>query len=139
VARPDEVVQSLSRLLSPGGTLAIETPNFESLDARLFRTRFWGGYHFPRHWHVFTPGSLTSLLQRQGLVVESVRYQTGHSFWLFSLHHWLRYRAGCPRLARFVHPFGNVPLLALVTLFDLVRGKLGAKTSAMLVTARKPV
>lgn len=139
VAQPENVIRSLSTMLSPGGCIAIETPNFESLDARLFAEQFWGGYHFPRHWHIFTPASLKRLLERQGLTVESIRYQTGHSFWLFSFHHALKYRASkpSPRLAAWVHPFRNVLLLAAVTAFDLVRGGLGWKTSSMLIIARK--
>lgn len=139
VAQADAVIRSLSTMLSPGGCLAIETPNFDSLDARLFAKQFWGGYHFPRHWHIFTPASLKSLLEQQGLAVESVRFQTGHSFWTFSFHHALKYRASTPhpRLAAWTHPLRNVLLLAVVTAFDLMRGRLGWKTSAMLLIARK--
>jgi SAM-dependent methyltransferase len=140
VARPDEVVASLAALLSPGGCLAIETPNFESMDARMYRRSFWGGYHFPRHWHVFSVRSLTALLERAGLTVEVVRFQTGHAFWLFSFHHRLRFDAAHPRpgFAKRVHPFKSLPLLAVFTAFDMLRAAFGCKTSAMLLIARKP-
>jgi 2-polyprenyl-3-methyl-5-hydroxy-6-metoxy-1,4-benzoquinol methylase len=40
---PRTVVATLVRKLKPGGVLVVETPNFESLDARIFYKRFWGG------------------------------------------------------------------------------------------------
>ena len=70
--------------------------------------------------------------------VIDIRYQSGHSFWIYSLHHRLRYGTPhMPRLARWCNPFRNLALLALVTGFDRVRALLGMKTSAMLVIARK--
>ncbi|WP_162932562.1 class I SAM-dependent methyltransferase [Solimonas sp. K1W22B-7] len=138
VADPREVVARLAQALEEGGILAIETPNLESLDARLFRARWWGGYHFPRHWHIFTLASLTQLLRQAGLEVETVRYQPGHSFWLFSLHHALKYgRCRNRRAAGLVHPLRSLPALILATGFDILRSWLGFHTSAMMVVARR--
>jgi hypothetical protein len=40
------------------------------------------------------------------------RLQTGHSFWMCSLHHWLRYGARpSPRLARWFDPLHGLPFL----------------------------
>jgi 2-polyprenyl-3-methyl-5-hydroxy-6-metoxy-1,4-benzoquinol methylase len=138
VADPGAVVRRIADWLVPGGALAIETPNLDSLDARLFRRTYWGGYHFPRHWNLFTPASLSRLVTAQGLQVESITYQTGHSFWMYSLHHWLRHGRGRPRLGRCFDPLrGLLPLVAF-TGFDRVRSKLGGRTSAMLLIARRP-
>lgn len=136
---PARVIERLTSWLAPGGVLALETPNIDSWDARLFQTHYWGGYHIPRHWHLFKPETLTRLLTRAGLEVTAVRYQTGHSFWLYSLHHRLKYGLRRhPRLARRFDPFTNLVPLLCATGFDIVRSKLGFKTSAMLVLARKP-
>ena len=138
VASPSLVLARLARWLAPGGVLALETPNLDSLDARTFRGRWWGGYHFPRHWHLFTADSLGALLRSHGLTPLAVRYQPGHSFWMYSLHHALRYgRRPWPRLAAHLDPFRHVPPLAAATAFDLVRARCGARTSAMLVLARR--
>ncbi len=140
VADPSRVVGRVARWLAPGGVFAVETPNLDSLDARLFRARYWGGYHIPRHWHLFTAGSLTRLLADQGLEVTSVRYQTGHSFWMYSVHHWLRYgEPPRPALARWFDPFRGLPFLVAFTVWDRLRVALGFRTSAMLLIARKPV
>ena len=69
----------------------------------------------------------------------STTYQTGHSFWMYSLHHRLRYAAHpWPRLAQFFNPIKSLPFLAAFTAFDKLRAALGCKTSAMLLLARKP-
>jgi SAM-dependent methyltransferase len=135
---PDKVVERLASWLRPGGVLALETPNVDSLDARLFADGRWGGFHIPRHWHLFTPETISRLLTRFGLEVIDVRFQTGHSFWLYSFHHALRYRdRPLPRLARFFDPLRSVAALASFTLFDKLRAALGARTSGMLVLARR--
>ena len=137
VADPKAVADKLASAINEGGILAIETPNLQSWDAKLFRDRYWGGYHFPRHWHIFTPKSLTKLLRESGLDIVAVHYQTGHAFWLFSLHQLLRYGKNMPGAASMVHPLRSLPALIMVTAFDLVRALLGFKTSAMTVVARK--
>lgn len=137
VARPDQVVLRLRNLLKIGGVLALETPNFDCADARLFGRRYWGAYHTPRHWHIFTVDSLSRLLVDSGFSVQRIRYQTGHAFLLWTLHHWLKYGRRLDTLARWCHPLRNLPLLAAATSLDMMRIALGRKTSAMLLVARR--
>jgi 2-polyprenyl-3-methyl-5-hydroxy-6-metoxy-1,4-benzoquinol methylase len=138
VDAPDRVVSRIAGWMPPGGLLAIETPNLDSLDQRLFTDGLWGGYHIPRHWHLFTPPTLQRLLRSAGFVPRATLYQTGHSFWMYSFHHRLRY-AERPRIAlsRFFDPFSSVVPLAAFTGFDLARSALGARTSAMLMIAER--
>jgi 2-polyprenyl-3-methyl-5-hydroxy-6-metoxy-1,4-benzoquinol methylase len=138
VDAPDRVIARVATWLSPGGVVAIETPNLDSLDRRLFADRYWGGYHIPRHWHLFTEATLSQLLTNAGLEPIETLYQTGHSFWMYSMHHWLRYSGHpYPRLARVFDPFSNVVPLTAFTMFDVARATLGARTSAMLMLARR--
>jgi SAM-dependent methyltransferase len=139
VDHPREVVQRLARWLRPGGVLALETPNTDSLDARLFREGTWGGYHIPRHWHLFNPEAFRTLVRSTGLDVEALRYETGHSFWMYSFHHVIRYgRRPRIKLATAFDPLKSVVPLIGFTGFDRLRSMLGAKTSAMLLIAKKP-
>ena len=139
VASPREVVERLVGWLRPGGVLAMETPNIDSLDARMFADGTWGGFHIPRHWYLFDPQTFRLLATDAGLEVEAIRYQTGHAFWMYSVHHRLRYGAKPkPRLARFFDPLNSVPPLLAFTAFDRARSLVGAKTSAMLLLAKKP-
>jgi len=139
VDNPAALIARIHRWLSPGGIFALETPNLESWDARLFRRTYWGGYHIPRHWNLFTPGSITQLLQHNGLEVLDTLFQTGHSFWMYSMHHSVRFNgASRPRAGAWFDPTKSLVCLATFTAFDLLRGLLGAKTSSMLVICRKP-
>ncbi len=138
VEDPGAVVEKVARWLRPGGILAVETPNLDSQDARVFADSFWGGYHIPRHFHLFCPSSLERLCRDRGLRVERVSHQPGHSFWMYSFQHRLRYGATPhPRLARFFDPFQSLPPLALFTLYDTIRARLGCRTSSMLMVLKK--
>jgi SAM-dependent methyltransferase len=139
VADPSAVIARVHRWLRPSGILALETPNLDANDSRLFRKRYWGSYHAPRHWHLFNEGSLRSLLERNGFMVEAIRYQTGRSFWLYSLHHTLRYYRTFPiaTIARAFDPMKSLPMQVLATGFDLLRARLGAPTSAIMIVARR--
>jgi SAM-dependent methyltransferase len=136
---PAAVLRKLAGWLTSGGVLALETPNRDSLDARMFQSGLWGGYHIPRHWHIFTPEGIQRLLDQAGLEIIDVRYQPGHSFWLYSFHHALRYsRHPRPRLARWFNPFGGLlPLLMFFTGLDMFRAAFRSRTSSMLILARR--
>lgn len=140
VADPVEVIRRIASWLKPGGVLAIETPNTSAWDARLFRKTFWGGYHIPRHWTLFDEKSIAELCARGGLEVVDVRYQTGHSFWMYSFHHAIKYnsRWRSPTMARWFDPLRGLPFLLGFTGFDIMRRTLGFRTSAILALARKP-
>ncbi len=136
---PSAVIRQIRRWLSPNGVFALETPNLDSLDARLFRDGYWGGYHIPRHWNLFTNDTITRLVTENGLQVVATAFQTGHSFWMYSLHHVVRYDFGSrPHLSQWFDPMKSLFGIAGFTAFDLLRGSLGCKTSAMLVLCRKP-
>jgi 2-polyprenyl-3-methyl-5-hydroxy-6-metoxy-1,4-benzoquinol methylase len=139
VNAPDLVVRQIAKWLSPKGVLALETPNLDSIDARMFKRTYWGGYHIPRHWHLFTQKTLAKLLESSGLTVLGTLFQTGHSFWMYSFHHSLRYsRPARVGLAKLFHPLKSVVPLAMFTGLDKARAALGQRTSAMLMLARKP-
>lgn len=139
LGNPRATLEQFNAWLRPGGLLALETPNIDSLDLKLFRTTMWGGYHIPRHWTLFSKSTLARALGKAGFEVLATRYQTGHSFWLYSFHHLLKYnsRWPMPALARRFDPMKSKAALIVFTAFDLFRRMLGARTSAMLVLARK--
>ena len=135
---PGAVVKKVASWLRPGGVFAVETPNVDSLDARTFKEKFWGGYHIPRHWNLFSPPTLKRLFEDNGLRVIHTSFQTGHSFWMYSLQHRFNYGVNPkPRLARFFNPLKGLPMLIGFTAWDKLRASLGAKTSAMLMLAQR--
>lgn len=136
---PGPVIRKLAAWMAPGGVLAIETPNLDALDQRLFHDSYWGGYHIPRHWNLYTASTLARQLKDAGLEPVATLYQTGHSFWMYSMHHWMRFEGTPhPRLAKLFDPIGSLAFLAGFTLWDKLRGLLGFRTSAVLMLARKP-
>ncbi|HET7745874.1 MAG TPA: class I SAM-dependent methyltransferase, partial [Vicinamibacteria bacterium] len=138
VADPFALLRRIEALLAPGGIVVVETPDIHGLDARLFRDRFWGGYHFPRHWHFFDEAALREMATRAGLEVVALRHLPSPVFWVYSLHHVARWKWGRPRLAALLNPFRNVPLVAAATALDMLRAALGGRTSNMQLVARKP-
>jgi SAM-dependent methyltransferase len=129
------LLETCSRLLKPGGHLFIETPSTEGIDSRLFHQRYWGGYHFPRHFYLFDEGTLKRLLGEHGFEPIRTRYLTSPAFWVQSFHHFL-IDHGMKRLANFFS-VRNAPLLALFTLLDITIALLGNKTSNMRIVAKK--
>ncbi len=123
VVEPLTVLRKVGRALRPGGQVFVETPNLDSLDARLFRRRYWGGYHLPRHFHLFDRRTLPALARKAGLELVSLRTLVCPQFWILSLHNWLC-DLGRRRLAgRLFNPLSPV-LLAPFTLVELVQQRI---------------
>lgn len=129
------LLESCRRLLTLGGFVFIETPSIKGIDSRLFRKRYWGGYHFPRHFYLFDDSTLQRLLREHGFEPVRTQYLTSPAFWLQSFHHYL-VGHGLPKLAS-LFSLRNLPLLMLFTSFDVAISLLGGKTSNMRIIAKR--
>jgi len=89
LADPVGTLAAVRELLRPGGRLVIVTDNADSLDFRLFGGRHWGGYHFPRHWNLFTRTTLRLLAEKSGLEVASLATQMSPVNWTYSVRNLL--------------------------------------------------
>ena len=136
---PREVLSIINGLLSPSGILVIETPNTDSLDAKLFKKYWWGGYHIPRHWVLFERNSLKQLFTNTNHEIVDIKYQTGHSFWMYSFHHFLKYNKYCKfeKIANWFDPMKGLPFLIFFTGMDFIRKLLKFKTSSIMVIGKK--
>jgi SAM-dependent methyltransferase len=135
VRRPNEILAKARCLLSQGGLLLIKTPNFASLDARIFRHRSWGGYHTPRHFVLFNRDSFERLAGTQGLRVRSFSYTQGAPFWTVSVLNELR-RVGLVAVSRgrpsVYHPL--VPILQVMFAgLDFIRRPFGPLSQMVFV------
>jgi len=138
VSDPLAVMKKISDILTPDGVLLIKTPNYDSLDARLYRHKNWGGYHCPRHWVLFGKDSFQKLAVAAELKITEFTYTQGAPFWavsiLTSLH-----RRGLVKLSAarpaFMHPL-FAPILGVFGAFDLLRVPF-SKTSQMFITLSK--
>lgn len=123
VSDPIGVLRKAKDLLAPGGRIVIKTPNFRSLDARIFRHLSWGGFHCPRHFVLFSRGSFHRATQGAGLRVLDFSYTQGAPFWGVSILDLMR-RAGLASVSAsrpsIYHPFMPM-LLAVSAAFDFLR------------------
>jgi SAM-dependent methyltransferase len=134
---PAAICERVFALLRPGGCFIIETPNLAGLDYRIFRRSWWGHYHFPRHWNLFSTPALHRLLGERGFVIESTEYLISTSAWTISLHNFFLDRGYPAWFVKFFH-FRNPLLLGIFVIVDSLRAKLGLGTSNQRVVARKP-
>ena len=58
-----ETMDRLWKWLKPGGILYLHVPNIEALEARMFRS-FWYGLELPRHLYHFSPSSMKHLFAK---------------------------------------------------------------------------
>ncbi len=80
LSRPVETLKRIRALLKPGGLLIIAVPNFDSLQARVFRGR-WYHLEVPRHLYHFTPHGLRSLLDAGGFDVREELHRSPEHNW----------------------------------------------------------
>jgi SAM-dependent methyltransferase len=85
VEDPLAVFTAAAQLLKPGGRAVIVTDNSQTLDFRLFGSRHWGGYHFPRHWNLFNKSSLRRLAEQAGLEVAELSTALSPVNWVYSI------------------------------------------------------
>jgi 2-polyprenyl-3-methyl-5-hydroxy-6-metoxy-1,4-benzoquinol methylase len=144
VADPVQFARRAASLLKPGGLFMFATPNVDSADVRRFG-RFWGGWHFPRHWTMYDPKTAEHLAEQVGLRVEQVGYEVNPVFWNWTCHAWLREKRGDEVADRVFPPVSifqpsprSFVLLSIFTIVDIVQKLLTGRTASMQVETRKP-
>lgn len=138
VEDPVRVLTKIRRLLSPDGVVLVKTPNFESLDGRLFRHSSWAGLHCPRHWVLFTQSSFSHHAARAGFTVTRSWFTQGAAFWSASLLALLA-REGLARVTR-ERPVVYHPLFPLLSsafaCFDVLRSPFSRPSQMFFVLGR---
>jgi SAM-dependent methyltransferase len=143
---PIGVLRRAGELVSPGGLVWLQTPNFRALDGRIYRHRNWAGYHCPRHWAIFSEAGLRRALARTGLEPADFQRTQGGGFWaqsLLGLRRDRRARRGEPIGAGsdkglpkpLIRYRGFAPLAALGTAFDMATRSV-RQVSQVVVLAR---
>jgi 2-polyprenyl-3-methyl-5-hydroxy-6-metoxy-1,4-benzoquinol methylase len=86
VEKPAAVLNAVYKLLKKGGKFVIVTDNTDSIDFNLYKKRYWGGYHFPRHWNLFNRKSLSKLAEKTGFQVHNLTTIVSPVNWVYSIH-----------------------------------------------------
>jgi len=134
---PRAAVEKAYEILEPGGVLMIETPSVEGWDAKLFRERYWGGYHTPRHWHLYKEDTLRDLLRGPGFSIVETTYLLSAYTWLHSFRFTLGDKYEAKRVSEWFQPNVFVPL-SVVCALDVLQKAVRGKTSNMRMVGRKP-
>jgi 2-polyprenyl-3-methyl-5-hydroxy-6-metoxy-1,4-benzoquinol methylase len=90
---PGRTLATVYRLLREGGSILIEAPNIESLQARFFKAR-WFHLDIPRHLYHFAPATLQALLQKAGFSEIRLSFIPNMTGTAGSLQYWWNERAG---------------------------------------------
>lgn len=100
VHSPRQALDAIHAALRPSGRCELWIPNVESWDAALFGP-VWRGLDAPRHLYLFTPQTISALLEACGFSVAGVQYSGVPNDWAGSVQSALK-RLGLPdRVGRF--------------------------------------
>jgi SAM-dependent methyltransferase len=99
VVDPHVLLKGVARVLKPGGTAIITTPNPKSFGVRLFG-RKWINWHVPYHIQFYTPKSLALVAEEAGLKLVRHKTITPTVWQLFQWYHVLAFPVRGGR-----HPF----------------------------------
>ncbi len=80
VPAPVQTLAECARILKPGGTLFLATPNTRALGHRMF-ARHWRGLEVPRHLHLFCPPAMERLLAAAGFVKARIKTLNSAYIW----------------------------------------------------------
>ena len=96
VRDPRSTLETVRRILRPGGRLVVAVPNFESLQAR-WSGPAWFHLDLPRHLHHFPLSALRRLLERTGFRISSEHHFSLRQNPYGWLQSWQNRRADLPR------------------------------------------
>lgn len=96
VPDPVTTLRGVARILKPGGTATLSTPNARGWGAKLFGRR-WINWHTPYHLQFFTRESMRQAAEQAGLKLTEVRTVTNSEWLLYQWVHLVTYpRQGEP-------------------------------------------
>ncbi len=124
IEKPNEVLPAICRVLKPNGKLVIVTDNTDSLDFKLFKNGYWGGYHFPRHWNLFNRNALTTLAEKSGFKIEKIETVVSPVNWVYSIHNAL-VDTNAPQFLINQFTLKSTISLGIFTVLDIILQKLG--------------
>ena len=136
IDNPKICLQKAHNLLKKGGYLIIETPNIDSWDDKIFKKRYWAGWHAPRHWNIMKKKFLEDLIKKNGFKIVSSKCTANPYAWLHSFQYLLKFKFKKKKLAD-LFEVNNFFLLSIFTLIDLIQLKITKISSNTQILAQK--
>lgn len=90
VTNPVEMLQGISKILKPGGTIIMSTPNANGWGAKFFG-RKWINWHVPYHIQFFSKESMLLVANKSGLQLEEIKTITSSEWLLYQWIHLFTY------------------------------------------------
>lgn len=81
---PRMALERAATLLKEGGVLFITTPNFDSVDRKMFG-KYWYAFDTPRHLYVFSLRTVRKMLEDTGFYFAGARYDFVPNNWIGSV------------------------------------------------------
>jgi SAM-dependent methyltransferase len=124
LADPTQLLREVRSLLRPGGRIVIVTDNTDSLDFTLSKKRFWGGYHFPRHWNLFNKKTIRLLAEKIEMEAETLTTQVSPVNWVYSIRNFLTDK-NAPVWLIDQFSLKSTVSLGVFTIFDILHNLVG--------------
>ena len=136
MADPLAVLRKIHLLLRDGGLVSLETPAMGAWDSRLFPLKYWGGWHTPRHFVIFSETTLRRSLEKCGFEVLEVDYFFSPFLWANTLEFYFERELEKPGLAKLFR-ISSFPYLCFIGVVELIQKLFTRKTSNLRIVAKK--
>ena len=132
---PVETLNIIHNRLKLGGTLIFNTPNLDSLDAKIFK-QYWIGFELPRHMYVFSEETISRLMQTTDFkIINNLCFYGQHAAAMSSVRFLLRSKLN--NRYKFIEDFlFSYPLKGLLAPIFYVQDKM-KKSSQVTIVAKK--
>lgn len=87
---PIEILSNVQRVMKPGATLILSTPNSNGWGSKIFGDK-WINWHVPYHLQYFSKKSMEITAKKAGLILEKTRTVTNSDWLYFQWVHLLTY------------------------------------------------
>jgi 2-polyprenyl-3-methyl-5-hydroxy-6-metoxy-1,4-benzoquinol methylase len=122
---PRGAAEQLHSILRSGGLLVISVPNFDSFQARTFRSA-WFHLDVPRHLFHYTPSSLKRLIESVGFEVVKTNFYSAEHNWAGLLGSIMKLsRPGESLPHKMIRKLVGVPVAKMLALVEASLGKGG--------------
>lgn len=134
---PVNALKKMHKWSSPSAQLVLSVPNADSLEFKLFKSR-WYALHLPAHLFHFTPKTVERLLEKCGWRVQRILHQRSLSNLIASIGYWLQDREMFSRVASLMIRFPEARPAIQMLLYPLsLIFSIFGQTGRMTIWARK--